>query len=296
MVRQGSANKIHLAIAPCASPSFPFDRGVPPVPSILVTGASRGIGHATSLALGRAGHRVFATMRDPAGTPELAEAAERESLPVVVSRMDVDSDDSVRTAVGRIIAEHGLPDVLVNNAGIVRRGSIEETPLDDFRAAMETNYFGAIRCTQAVLPGMRARRSGVIINVSSVAGRVANPPMGPYAASKFALEGLSEALAQEVKPFGIRVVLVEPGIIDTAMARSVTRPSDTTIYPHSRAMADIFTAALSVPVAPELVAETIRKIIEGDSWQFRYLVGPDAAPLIAWRASLTDEEFIAGDR
>lgn len=263
--------------------------------TVIVTGANRGIGRSTALALGRAGHRVLATVRDPAGARELSDTVVRERLPVELSAMDVDSDRSVREGMDRLQEAYGTPDALVNNAGIVRRGSIEETPLEDFRAVMETNYFGVLRCVQAVLPGMRARRAGCIVNLSSVSGRVVNSPMGPYAASKFALEGMTEALAQEVRPFGIRVVLVEPGIIDTEMARSVTRPSETTIYPHSRSMAEIFSEALEHPVAPDLVAATIREIVEGSSWRFRYLVGPDAGPLIEERAAITDEEFIAGE-
>ncbi len=120
--------------------------------SILVTGASRGIGRATCVSLGRAGHRVFATMRDPSRAPELSAIATAESLPIIVSAMDVDSDDSVRLGVRDIVAQHGPVDVLVNNAGIERRGSVEELALGDFRAVMETNYFGAVRCMQAVLP------------------------------------------------------------------------------------------------------------------------------------------------
>ena len=186
---------------------------------VLITGTSTGIGMATALAFGRAGHRVAATMRNPSGAPALGEAAEREHLPITVFPMDVDADASVRDGVARISRDLGPIDVLVNNAGIERMGSVEELPLAEFRAVMETNYFGVIRCTQAVLPAMRARRSGCIINVASVAGHVAVAPMAAYTASKFALEALSECLAQEVTPYNVRVAIVEPGIIDTAMAQ-----------------------------------------------------------------------------
>jgi NAD(P)-dependent dehydrogenase (short-subunit alcohol dehydrogenase family) len=260
--------------------------------SVLVTGASRGIGKATCLALARAGHRVFGTMRDPAKAPELSAAAAAESLPIVVSSMDVDSDDSVRRGVAAIIAQHGPIDALVNNAGIERRGSIEELALDEFRAVMETNYFGAIRCMQAVLPGMRARGSGCIINVSSVAGRISMSPLGPYAASKFALEAISEAVAQDVKSLGIRVAVVQPGIISTDMAHGIATEGAASIYPHGRRFAGLFTASLKTPTGPELVADTIRTIIESDSPRFHYPVGPDAEPFLAWRASMTDEQWI----
>ena len=260
--------------------------------SILVTGASRGIGMATCLSLGRAGHQVFATMRNPEGAPELGAAASSESLPITVSAMDVNSDDSVRGAVGEVVAQHGPLDVLVNNAGIVQRGSVEELDLMEFRAVMETNYFGAIRCMQAVLPSMRTRGTGCIVNVTSLAGRISCSPMGPYAASKFALEAISEALAQEVKALGIRVAIVEPGLIDTDMARSITTEADTTVYPHSRRMAGLFSASLMTPTSPELVADKIRDIVESDSPQVRYPVGPDAEPFLAWRASMTDEQWV----
>ncbi len=259
--------------------------------SVLVTGASRGIGKATCLSLGRAGHQVYATMRDPEGAPELAAAAEVESLPITVWAMDVDSDESVRGTVKDIVA-HGPVDVLVNNAGIERHGTVEELDLSEFRAVMETNYFGAIRCTQAVLPSMRSRGAGCIINVTSVAGRISSAPLGPYAASKFALEAISEALAQEVKAFGVRVAIVQPGIIDTDMARAIATEGDTSGYPHGRRNAGLFSASLMTPTGPELVGDKIRDIVESDSPQLRYPVGPDAEPFLAWRAGMTDEDWV----
>src|SRR5579862_4113452 len=189
--------------------------------SVLITGASKGIGLETALAFGRAGHQVYATMRNPAGSPALAETAVREKLPVTVSRMDVDSDQSVAEGIAAIVKDSGAVDVLVNNAGVEAVGSVEEIPLATFRAIMETNYFGALRCIQALAPQMRERGSGCIINVSSVAGRLSCPPMTPYSASKWALEALSEGLAGEMKTFNVRVAIVEPGIIDTAMARRI---------------------------------------------------------------------------
>src|SRR5579863_6186171 len=183
--------------------------------SVLITGTSKGIGFETALAFGRAGHTVHATMRNPSQSPSLAETAAREKLAIRVWAMDVDSDRSVSQAIAAIQREHGPIDVLVNNAGVARTGSVEELPLAEFRAVMETNYFGALRSIQALAPHMRQRRSGCIINVSSVAGRITSPPLSSYTASKWALEALSEALAGEMKTFNVRVALVEPGIIDT---------------------------------------------------------------------------------
>ena len=176
--------------------------------------------------------------------------------------------------------------------GLSVEALIEELDLSHFRAVMETNYFGALRCIQAVLPQMRERRSGCIINVTSVAGRIASSPLGPYAATKFALEGLSEALAQEAKMFNIRVAIVQPGIIDTAMARAVRDLPYTSYYPHMRRMAGLFTASLHNPVSPVLVGEKIRDIIESGTWQLRHPIGPDAEPFLQWRAAMTDEQWV----
>lgn len=260
--------------------------------TVLVTGASRGIGLAASLSLARAGHRVYATMRNPDRAPDLGAAARADSLPITVLPMDVDSDKSVRETFKQVLAQNGFLDALVNNAGIERRGSVEELDLADFKAVMETNYFGAIRCIQAVLPSMRVRGTGCIVNVASVAGRIASSPMGPYTASKFALEAISEVLAQEVKALGIRVAVLEPGIISTDMARAVTQGPHGSVYPHGRRMADLFAASLETPASPELVGELIRQVIESDSWQLRYPVGPDAEPFLNWRRGMTDTEWI----
>lgn len=260
--------------------------------SVLLTGTSRGIGLATALVLGRAGHKVYATMRNPASAPELAQTTADERLPIQVSAMDVDSDASVTSTIKAIESGNGPLDVVVNNAGIERRGSIEELPFSEFRAVMETNYFGALRCIQAVLPQMRARQRGCIINVTSVAGRISASPLGPYAASKFALEALSEALAQEVKMFNIRVAIVQPGIVDTSMARRVSEKSATSRYPHEHRMAGLFTASLQTPTSPLVVGEKIRNIIESGTWQLRHPVGPDAEPFLQWRASMTDEQWV----
>src|SRR5580658_4229897 len=212
--------------------------------NIVITGASRGIGFATAVELARAGHQVVASMRNPDGSPELGEQVAREKLPILIETMDVDSDESVKQAFGRIMAR-GPVDVLVNNAGIERMGAVEETPLADFRTCMETNYFGPIRCIQAVVGSMRERGSGAIVNVTSVAGKISLSPFGPYTASKFALEALSEALAQELRAFGVRVAIVEPGIIDTRMARNIEAMPRSTVYPQVRRCAALFEGTMT---------------------------------------------------
>ena len=260
--------------------------------NIVITGASRGIGFATALELARVGHAVVATMRHPAGSPELREQAAKEKLPLRIETMDVDSDESVKVAFGQIFAQ-GPVDVLVNNAGIERTGAIEETPLADFRTCMETNYFGAIRCIQAVMRPMRERGSGAIINVTSVAGKISVSPMGPYTASKFALEALSESLAQELKAFGVRVAIVEPGIIDTRMARNIEGMGGSKTYPQVRRIAALFQGTMAAGAGqPQVVAEKVREIVESGTWQLRHPVGPDAEPFLGWRGAMTDEKWV----
>jgi len=260
--------------------------------TVLITGCSVGIGYETALAFARAGHTVAASMRNPAKAPQLAEVARHEGLPLTVVAMDVDSDTSVIQGVAAAVKAIGPIEVLVNNAGIERSGTVEELPLAEFRAVMETNYFGVIRCIQAVLPGMRERRTGCIVNVSSVAGDISSTPLSSYSASKFALEGLSEALAQEAKQFDIRVAIVKPGIIDTAMARRISTTVRSSPYLGQDRFAALFRAVLTQPVPPTVVADRILEIVTTGTWQLRHPVGPDAEPFLAWRKAKTDEEWV----
>ena len=259
--------------------------------SVIITGTSKGIGLEAALSFGRAGYKVYATMRNPEIATAFKQQIEKESLPIVISEMDVDSDESVKKCMDAILKENDSIDVLVNNAGIERHGSIEEMDLSIFKEVMETNYFGVIRCIKAVLPQMRKNKKGFILNIASVAGHISNSPLGPYAASKFALEAISETLAQELKPFNIRVGIVEPGIINTQMARDIKQGGES-IYPHSNRFGRLFAASLKNPTQATLVADKILEIAESDSWQLRYPVGPDAIPFLEWRKSLTDEEWV----
>ncbi len=257
----------------------------------LITGTSKGIGLETALSFGRAGYKVFATMRNPEAASDMKQKIENESLDITISKMDVDSDASVKHCMDAIIEKHGSVDILVNNAGIERHGSIEEMSIDDFQDIMNTNYLGVLRCTKAVLPQMRKNKKGCIINVASVAGHISNSPLGGYAASKHALEAISEALAQEVKPFNVKVAIIEPGIIDTQMANNIAVDGDS-IYPQSKRFAGLFSASLKTPTPPTLVADKILEVAENNNWKLRHPVGPDAEPFIAWRASMSDEQWV----
>ena len=258
---------------------------------VLITGTSKGIGLETALKFGRAGYKVFATMRNPEKASVFKQKIKNESLDIIILKMDVDSDVSVEQCIDDVIQKYGAVDVLVNNAGIERHGSIEEMPMDDFQAIMNTNYLGVLRCTKALLPQMRQNKNGCIINVASVSGHISNSPLGAYAASKFALEAISEAMAQEVKPFNVKVAIIEPGIIDTDMAADIS-VDDASIYPHSKRQAGLFLAALKTPTPPTLVAEKILEVAENNNWKLRHPVGPDAEPFIAWRASMSDEQWV----
>jgi NAD(P)-dependent dehydrogenase (short-subunit alcohol dehydrogenase family) len=224
---------------------------------------------------------------------ELSELVAAERLPVTICALDVDDDATVAQTFGNVLAENGHIDVLVNNAGIGAPGAVAETPFDTFRRIMETNYFGALRCIKAALPGMLARRSGCIVNISSVVGRVAISPQAPYAASKHALEALSECLAQEVRGYNIRVVLVEPGPIATAIAGKVSQGRAKSAFPQGRRLAALFAAVMKQPTSPYAVGEQIRRIVESDSWQFRHPAGPVAPKVFNWRAKNSDEEWIS---
>lgn len=263
--------------------------------TVFITGTSSGIGLATAVILARAGHTVLAGMRNPKNADELNHLIAAEHLPITTMTLDVDDDSSVARTFEEVFAEHGPIDVLVNNAGIGGPGSVEETPLGTFRSMMETNFFGTLRCIKAALPDMLNRQAGCILNVSSVAGRVALAPQAAYAASKHAIEAISECLAQEIRSFNVRVVVVEPGPIATPIFDKAFKRTGgfTTKYPHIRRLGAMFAALLKQPTSPYAVGEQVREIIEGDSWQFRYPAGPFAPLAFAWRARTPDDDWIA---
>jgi NAD(P)-dependent dehydrogenase (short-subunit alcohol dehydrogenase family) len=262
---------------------------------VLVTGCSSGIGLATTLHFARLGHDVQAGVRDPDTATELSAAVAAGNLPVHVVTLDVDDPASVTRAVDDVLRRAGRIDVLVNNAGIGGGGPLADVPVDWAKRLFETNYFGAIRMIQAVLPGMRQRRSGAIVNVSSVFGRMAIAGHGHYCAVKHALEAASEALAQEVVAFGIRVAIVEPGVVATpifAKARRFAEP-DSPHAVHVGRLLLFYRMQMKAASQPEDVARVIHEAVTTEAPRLRYLVGEDAKRLVAGRLRTTDEEHVA---
>lgn len=244
--------------------------------AILVTGASSGIGAAIVARLARDGHRVVGTSRN--ASPEAAATGIR-MLP-----LDVTSNESVRSCVKAFLDYAGGIDVLINNAGYLQSGAVEEVTLEQARAQFDTNYFGLVRMIQAVLPTMRARKSGLIAATSSLAGRIPLPFWGQYNASKFAVEGLMETLRHEVKPFGIRVAMVEPGAIQTPFYGA---PQAAAMAEYSRWRERFFRAMKGIEEkapGPEVVADMFARIVRSERPRLRNTVTTEArlVPLLKW--------------
>jgi NAD(P)-dependent dehydrogenase (short-subunit alcohol dehydrogenase family) len=237
---------------------------------VLITGASSGVGQSTARLLSRKNYKVFGTTRNP---------AKAEIMPGVdMLPLDVRVDDSVRACVEAVFNRAGRIDVLINNAGYELAGAVEEVTSADARAQFETNFFGVIRVVNAVLPSMRRQRHGHIINVGSIAGVTSIPFLGIYSASKFALEGYTEALRQEVKPFSIRVSLTEAGFLKTPMMNNRQIATNRIAeYDQWRTRAlDAIRAYEEKGPGPELVAETLLQIMASDTPRFRHPIGQQA--------------------
>ena len=249
---------------------------------VLITGCSTGIGLETALAFARRGDTTIATMRNVAKADALKKRAADEGLDIDVVALDVVDDESVATAVAAIGKQHGQIDVLVNNAGVGFGGPVETMPIDAARALMETNFWGALRMIRAALPGMRERRAGVIINVTSTAARIPGTPYeGMYAASKHALGALSESLATELMPFGVRVVCIAPGFFSTAISdtsNAVEQGVTGTAYEIDGTWFHGFmTASVEAGADPSLVADAIVGAANDPDTALHTTVGDDAA-------------------
>ena len=263
------------------------------MPVILVTGASTGIGQETALHMARKGHQVYAAVRSPETADELKEKIAAQALPVTVIKLDLVDPASVETAVAEIMASSGRIDALVNNAGIGGGRAVEETTLDEVREIFETNYFGNVTVLRAVTPIMRRQNSGRIVTVGSLAGQVVMGCHAHYSASKWAMEGLSEALAQEMAEFNVKVSIIEPGCVLTPIWGKGSLPTDPSPYQKSlERLGRFFEFGLRRPAMPDDVASAIAHAIESDQPHFRYPVGPDAEETIAARAKVSDDAWL----
>ncbi|MGE3076075.1 MAG: SDR family oxidoreductase [Dehalococcoidia bacterium] len=262
---------------------------------VVITGCSTGIGYEAALRFGRLGNRVYATMRNLAKAGALRDAAAAEGLDVRVVQLDVDSQQSIDQAIAHILREEDHIDVLVNNAGVTGVGPIETTTDEEWHSVFETNFFGPLRVIRAVVPGMRARQSGAIINVSSAAGRLVAPVYGQYHSSKWALECATETLAIELKQFGIRVAAVEPGFFVTPILdKALDAWSERDPSPYEdieRRMKDLYAAAGQNGGDPAVVAAVIEEAVTTNEPKLRWLVGDDAVGFVEGRAKLPDEEY-----
>ena len=261
----------------------------------VVTGANSGIGRATAITLAKQGMRVLGTVRSLDKAEKLNAMAKHAGASVELVVMDVASDDSVKRGFEEIHARAGRVDHLVNNAGVGGNAVAEECTVALYHDVMNVNLYGAVRCIHAVLPQMRARKSGTIVNVSSVVGKISAIGQQPYFTSKWALEGMSEGLAQEVAPFGIRVAIVEPGLTKSAIfAKNVDGPNKTGAYDaHYRRLFQFYAVGIANATDPFEVGAVVHRAITTRDPQLRYAVSWGAREMIEGRARMSDEEWVA---
>ncbi len=259
----------------------------------IVTGSSSGIGFETALALAREGYYTYATMRDTKKGNQIKEVAKKENLKLEVLEIDVDKDETVQAAINKIVKDKSRIDVLVNNAGYGLFGCLEDLSMDDLKAQFETNFFGIVRTSQAVIPIMRKQKSGTIVNISSVAGRIGFPVSPAYISSKFALEGLSESMRYELSPFGINTIIIEPGVIKTNFMSSTKRSMkpDSVYKDITNKVIMGISMMAEMGTSPQEVAKTIIKAIKSENPLSRYIVGNDAVMFLEAKKAKTDLEF-----
>lgn len=264
----------------------------------VVTGSSTGIGFETSITLARNGFHTYATMRKLEGekTKPVTEVAKSENLQLQAIELDVDNDKSVADAINTIVEERKRIDVLINNAGYGLGGALEDSSMDEIKAQFETNFFGAVRATKAVLPVMRRQGEGKIVNITSMGGRIAIPLSSSYHGSKFALEGLSESIQYELEPVGIKVILIEPGAVGSNFWKNIkiAKSSSDSNSPYSQFGNRILKAYKEMEqntISPSVVANTILDAVTSNNPQLRYVVGEDAAKTLEARKNMPDREF-----
>lgn len=266
----------------------------PDQPVTVVTGANSGIGRATAMHLASIGHHVVGTVRSLDKADKLLAKADEAGLAIQLAVADVADDESVQNGFAEILSSTGRIDHLVNNAGVGGNAVVEETPSQMYLDVFNVNVCGATRCTQAVLPQMRERGSGTIVNITSVAGRIAALAQSPYVASKWALEGISEGLAQELAPFGIRVVIVEPGVTKSSIfAKNIDAPNSTGVYDaHYRRMFQFYAAGMAGATDATEVGRVIEQAIESESSQLRYPVSWGGTEMAAMHDRISDEDWL----
>jgi NAD(P)-dependent dehydrogenase (short-subunit alcohol dehydrogenase family) len=245
--------------------------------------------------LARNGFLTYATMRNLNKSENIKVVATKENLPIRINQLDVTDDVSVKNTVQAILSETGRIDVLVNNAGYGLNGAFEDLAMDEIKAQYETNVFGLIRTTQSVLPIMRRQKSGIIVNISSGAGRFGFPGSSAYISTKFAVEGLSESMSYELEPFGIKVVLVEPGVIRTNFVTVVAKKSQDPNSPYSQIMQKTATAfenmMANASSSPDIVAKVVLNAVTNENPNLRYLAGKDVETWLDSKRNMSDEEF-----
>jgi NAD(P)-dependent dehydrogenase (short-subunit alcohol dehydrogenase family) len=267
-----------------------------PSPSVaVVTGANSGIGRATAIYLAGKGYEVYGTVRDVGRATKLQAMSADAGVSVNLVTLDVASDESVDHGMAEVLERAGRVDVLVNNAGVGGNAVVEEATPEFFLDVMNVNLCGAVRCLRSVLPGMRERGSGAIVNITSVAGRFGAIGQAPYVASKWAFEGLSEELAFELAPFGIRVVIVEPGVTKSAIfAKNVDVPATTGAYDAQYArLLNFYAAGTAQSTDPFEVAALIHEAVTTDQPRLRYACSWAGPEVIAGRSRMSDEDWVA---
>ena len=261
----------------------------------LVTGCSSGIGLETALALARDGFYTFATMRDLTKTEKIEEAIKKENLNVEILELDVDNEESASTAIEAILGKKQRIDVLVNNAGYGMWGTVEDLSVDEFKEQFETNFFSIIRLIHKIAPIMRKQGSGDIVNISSVAGRIGFPVSPAYISSKFALEGLSESLRFELMPFGVNVIIIEPGVIKTNFFNSMKMAEKSNKNSEYNEITEKVISGVKMMAEmgthPNEVANTVVKALKDENPLPRYVVGNDAMMFLEAKKMKTDIEF-----
>ena len=264
--------------------------------TVLVTGCSSGIGYATCLLFARNSFATYASVRDLSKAKKIQEIINREKLSLKLIRLDVNDNESIKVAIQKIISDSGKIDILINNAGYGMFGPIEEISLEDIKEQFETNFFGIIRLIKAIVPIMRKQRSGTIVNISSMVGRFGVPLNAAYVSSKFALEGLSESISFELEEFGIKVILIEPGVVQTDFLHNLKIKGNDAKSPYYKLM-DLRIAFLKATInsnvsSSDQVANTILHAVNSKDPALRYVIGNDATNSIHVRKKLPDREFM----